>query len=111
MTRLRRALLGLLLLVWLPAGADELSIAVAANFLGTLQQLTPRFEQTSGHVRLLAIADPKNAPYGAAAQQVLTALGVWDEFNRDHKIALAENINQAWQFAATGSAAGYRIKE
>jgi molybdate transport system substrate-binding protein len=57
-----------------------------------------------GTVRMLAVADPKNAPYGAAAQQVLTALGVWDALNRDRKIATAENINQAWQFAATGNA-------
>jgi molybdate transport system substrate-binding protein len=163
-----------------PAAADELNVAVAANFLGTLQELAPGFQQASGHrlvissgstgqlyaqikqgapydvflsadgerpklleseglavpgtratyaigtlllwsataglidadgkilqdgrVRVIAIADPKNAPYGLAAQQVLTARGLWDQFNRDHKIAMAENINQAWEFAASGNA-------
>lgn len=167
-------------LACLPVHADELNVAVAANFLSTLQQLAPLFQQATGHqlvissgatgqlyaqikqgapfdvflaadaerprlleseglgvpgtratyaigtlvlwsshpdlvdtdgkvlqspqVRLIAIADPKNAPYGAAAQQVLAARGVWDEFNRDHRIAMAQDINQAWQFAATGNA-------
>src|SRR5580704_399566 len=180
MTRERSWLWLWLLLSSVPASADEINVAVAANFLGTLQQLAPAFQQASGQqlvissgssgqlyaqikqgapydvflsadsdrpklleseglgvagsrftyaigtlvlwsarpgyvdsagkvlhsgqVRLIAIADPKNAPYGLAAQQVLTALGVWDDFNRDHKIAMAENINQAWQFAATGNA-------
>jgi molybdate transport system substrate-binding protein len=160
--------------------ADDLNIAVAANFLGTLQQLAPQFEQASGHhlvissgasgqlytqikqgapfdvllsadserpklleteglgqpgtrftyaigtlvlwsskpgivdnkgnvlktgeFRALAIADPRSAPYGAAAQQVLIALGVWDSLNADHRIVVGENINQTWQFAATGNA-------
>jgi molybdate transport system substrate-binding protein len=34
---------------------------------------------------------------------VLTRLGLWDKLNQDHKIVLGENINQAWQFAATGN--------
>src|ERR1700734_824600 len=159
--------------------ADELNVAVAANFFGTLQKLAPKFEQASGHklllssgasgqfytqihegapfdvllsadsdrpkqlegeglgipgsrftyaigtlvlwspkggvvdregkvlrggaYRMLGIADPRNAPYGAAAQQVLTALGLWDKHNQDKKLAIGENINQAWQFAATGN--------
>jgi molybdate transport system substrate-binding protein len=180
MTRERSWLWLWLLLSSVPASADEINVAVAANFLGTLQQLAPAFQQASGqqlvisagssgqlyaqikqgapfdvflsadserpklleteglgvagsrftyaigtlvlwsarpgvvdadgnilrsaNLRLIAIADPKNAPYGLAAQQVLTALGVWDQFNRDHRISMAENINQAWQFAATGNA-------
>lgn len=168
------------MLVCLPAAADELNVAVAANFLSTLQQLAPKFQQASGHtlvisagatgqlyaqikqgapfdvflsadaerpklleseglgvpgsrstyaigtlvlwsarpglvdadgkvlqsdqIRIIAVADPKNAPYGAAAQQVLTARGLWNAFNDAHKIAMAENINQAWQFAASGNA-------
>jgi molybdate transport system substrate-binding protein len=177
---LRRLLLAIALLIALPVSADQINIAVAANFLGTLQQLAAQFQQAtghelvissassgqlytqikqgapfdvflsadserpqqleseglgvagsrityaigtlvlwspqpdvvdaggkvlqSGHIRMLAVADPKNAPYGAAAQQVLTALGLWEPLNQEHKIAMAENINQAWQFAATGNA-------
>jgi molybdate transport system substrate-binding protein len=163
-----------------PALADELNVAVAANFLKTLQQLAPLFEQSSGHhlaisaassgqlytqikqgapfdvflsadsarpklleseglavpgsrftyaigtlvlwsprpgvvdargdalrsaqLHMLAIADPNSAPYGAAAQQVLIAMNLWDRLNAEHRIAIAADINQAWQFAATGNA-------
>jgi molybdate transport system substrate-binding protein len=168
------------LLSWRTVSADELNVAVAANFLGTLQQLAPKFEQASGHhvvissassgqlyaqikqgapfdvflsadsdrpkqleseglgvagsrftyaigtlvlwspreavvdadckvlrsaqLHMLAIADPKNAPYGAAAQQVLTAMGLWDSLNSEHHIAVAQDINQSYQFAASGNA-------
>jgi len=162
-----------------PAGAEQLSVAVAANFSGTLQKLAPKYQQVSGNellissgssgqfytqikegapfdvllsadtdrpkqleaeglavrgsrftyatgtlvlwsakadvvdrdgkvlragsYRMIGIADPHNAPYGAAAQQVLTTLGLWDKLNQDKKLAVGENINQAWQFAATGN--------
>jgi molybdate transport system substrate-binding protein len=168
-----------LLLAALTAGAEELNVAVAANFYGTLQKLAPKFEQgsgnklalspgssgqfytqikqgapfdvllsadterpkqleaeglgvagsrftyaigtlvlwspkagtvnadgkvlTTGRFKMLGIADPHAAPYGAAAQQVLTHLGLWDKLNQDKKIATGENINQAWQFAVTGN--------
>jgi molybdate transport system substrate-binding protein len=57
----------------------------------------------SGSYRMIGIAEPRNAPYGAAAQQVLAALGLWDKLNQDKKLAVGENINQAWQFAASGN--------
>ena len=165
--------------VALAAGAEQLNVAVAANFFGTLQKLAPKFEQASGNrlllssgssgqfytqiregapfdvllsadtdrprqleadglcvagsrftyatgtlvlwspkagvvdrdgkvlrgrgYRMIGIAEPRNAPYGAAAQQVLAALGLWDKLNQDKKLAVGENINQAWQFAASGN--------
>jgi molybdate transport system substrate-binding protein len=161
------------------ADAEQLNVAVAANFFGTLQKLAPKYQQASGNelvlssgssgqfytqikqgapfdvllsadterpkqleaeglavpgsrftyatgtlvlwspqrsvvdndgkvlrsgsYRMLGIAEPRNAPYGAAAQQVLVALGLWDKLNQDKKLAIGENINQAWQFAATGN--------
>jgi molybdate transport system substrate-binding protein len=80
--------------------------------IGTLVLWSPRADLVdaegkvlrSDRIRVLAIADPSNAPYGAAAQQVLTAQGLWDQFNREHKLATGQDINQAWQFAATGNA-------
>jgi molybdate transport system substrate-binding protein len=163
-----------------PAYADELQVAVAANFLGTLQKLAPEFEKSSGHKLLLsggasgqfyaqitqgapfdiflsadnerpkkleeeglavagsrftyaigklvlwspkagvvdergdvlkngdykfvAIANPKIAPYGAAAQQVLTRLGLWQSLNADKKIVMGESIAQTLQFATSGNA-------
>lgn len=177
--RIASALLGLLALLGRPVLADDLNVAVAANFFGPLQRLAGAFEKASGHkliisagssgqlyaqitegapfdvflsadtdkprrlaaaglvvpnsrftyaigtlalwspragivdaegnvlqaghYRYIGVADPRSAPYGAAAQQVLTALGIWNQLNQDHKVVLGENITQAWQFAASGN--------
>lgn len=50
----------------------------------------------------VAIANPKVAPYGAAAMQVLRARGLADALRP--KIVTAESIAQAYQFVATGNA-------
>jgi molybdate transport system substrate-binding protein len=173
-------LVGLLVAASLVVRADELNVAVAANFYGALQELAPRFEQATGNklvlssgssgqfytqikqgapfdvllsadserpkqleaeglavtgsrityaigtlvlwspqsqmvdsegkvlfnrqYRMIGIADPVTAPYGAAAEQVLKGLGIWEKLNRDKQIAFGENITQAWQFASTGNA-------
>ncbi len=55
------------------------------------------------HYRFISIANPQTAPYGKAAQQVLTRLGLWDPLNQAKKIVVGENITQTWQFAATGN--------
>jgi molybdate transport system substrate-binding protein len=162
------------------ARADELNVAVAGNFLGTLQKLAPLFQTAHGHtlapsagasgalyaqiqhgapfdvflsadaerpakleaeglavkgtrftyaigqlvlwspkpgvvdsagdvlkkseLRFVAIADPKTAPYGAAAEKVLEALHVLAPLRAAKKITVGESIGQAYQFAATGNA-------
>jgi molybdate transport system substrate-binding protein len=50
----------------------------------------------------LAIANPKLAPYGAAAVQALGALGLFDALGP--KVLYGENIAQAYQFVSTGNA-------
>jgi len=50
----------------------------------------------------IAIADPKLAPYGAAAVQTLRALGVLER--QQPRFVTGENITQAHQFVATGNA-------
>ena len=57
-----------------------------------------------GRIRRFAIANPEHAPYGRAAEQALRALGLWDALKP--KLVLGENVSQAAQFAATGSAEG-----
>lgn len=52
--------------------------------------------------RHLAIANPRLAPYGVAAQQVLTRLGLWDAIQP--KLIQGENIAQTHQFVSTGNA-------
>ena len=48
----------------------------------------------------LAMANPKTAPYGLAAEQVLSFFDLWG----DGRIQLVQgaNIQQAWQYVATG---------
>lgn len=55
-----------------------------------------------GAFRHLALANPKLAPYGAAAVTALKSLGVYDALAP--KIVQGDNIAQAYQFVATGNA-------
>jgi len=56
----------------------------------------------SGGFRYLAIANPRLAPYGKAAQEVLQDRGVWEAFKR--KMVRGENIGQTFQFVSSGNA-------
>lgn len=154
-------------------------MAVAANFVGTLEKLAPQFEKQSGHKLLVSggasgalyaqikagapfevflsadaerpaqlekdglavagtrfvyaqgklvlwspkagvvdgqgkilrhkepvkvsLADPAVAPYGAAAQEVMSALGVWQYAQEHSALVLGTSITQAYQFASTGN--------
>jgi len=160
--------------------AEELNVAVAANFLGTLQKLAGQFQRTHGHkisaspgstgqlyaqiqrgapydvllsadserpakleaaglaskgsrftyaigklilwspkpgvvdaggevlkksdLHFVAIADPKTAPYGVAAEQVMSALQVLAPLRAANKIVVGESVGQAYQFAVSGHA-------
>lgn len=55
-----------------------------------------------GNFKHLAIANPRVAPYGAAAMEVLNALGV--AASLENRLVLGENIAQTHQFVATGNA-------
>lgn len=74
-----------ILLLWMPQGLNAASAEVAL---------------ARPEVKRIAIANPKLAPYGAAAEQVLAAIGSqWQE-----KLVYGENIGQAFHFVATGQA-------
>ena len=173
-----RYLLISVLLLARAALADEIQIAVAANFTAPMQQLAPEFEKATGHrvvasygatgkfyaqirngapfevllsaddetpAKLaregaavtasqftyakgklvlwsakpaivddkgavlkqagfdhLALANPKLAPYGAAAVDAMKALGVYEVLGP--KFVTAENISQTYQFVKSGNA-------
>ena len=64
---------------------------------------------SDARVKRLAIANPKTAPYGAAAQQVMQHLGIWDKVQS--KLVQGENIAQTLQFVDSTSAnAGFVAK-
>jgi molybdate transport system substrate-binding protein len=178
--RITRWFIALLLaaLFSVPALADEVRVAVAANFTGAAKDIAARFEKHTGHrVKLsfgstgklftqiengapfdvflaadsrrpakaedeglavadtrftyargklvlwsqkaglfedgeaylkterfprAAIANPKTAPYGLAAEQVLEHLGLWDDVQG--KLVRGDSIAQTFQFVATGNA-------
>jgi molybdate transport system substrate-binding protein len=53
-------------------------------------------------VRKIAIANPKHAPYGRAAEAALKKLEVYDQVK--DRLVLGENVAQAAQFVETGAA-------
>ena len=173
-----RLFLWILLVVVGDAGAQDVQLAVAANFAGTAKRLGEQFTRASGHrlavssgstgkfyaqirngapfdvllsaddetpqrlekeelavagsrftyaigklvlwspqaglvddqgdvlrrapFKRLAIANPRLAPYGAAAQATMEKLGVWDALQP--RLVQGENIAQTFQFVSTGNA-------
>ena len=53
-------------------------------------------------VHVIAVANPKLAPYGAAAVETLQHAGIWDRVK--DKIVYAENISMAKQYGASKNA-------
>lgn len=70
----------------LPVKADHANILKAADF---------------AH---LAIANPKSAPYGAAAVAVMQKMGVYKNLQQQKKIVDGESISATFQFVMTGNA-------
>lgn len=55
-----------------------------------------------GNFTRIAIANPRHAPYGAAAVAAMQAMGVHESL--EPKFVLGENVGQAFQFVASGNA-------
>ena len=75
------------LVLW---SADSDTVNNSADVMGT------------NSFRKLASANPRLAPYGVAAREVIEHLGVSEELST--KMVLGENIAQAYQFVSTGNA-------
>ena len=84
--------------------ASEFTYAIGKLVLWSKK---PGYVDASGHVLQgkfdkLAIANPKLAPYGLAAQETLEGLGLWAGVKG--RIVTGESITQTMQFADTGNA-------
>ncbi len=55
-----------------------------------------------GKFRYLAMANPKLAPYGRAAQQIMEQQGSWQQLRR--QAVRGENIGQTYQYVKSGNA-------
>lgn len=69
---------------------------------GRLEDLARALDE--GRLRRFAIANPEHAPYGRAAEAALRRRGLWEKIAP--RLVLGENVSQAAQFAASGSAQG-----
>ncbi len=56
----------------------------------------------NGQFNRVAMANPKTAPYGLAAEQVMEHIGVWKQLQP--KLVRGDSIAQTFQFTATGNA-------
>jgi molybdate transport system substrate-binding protein len=64
--------------------------------------LDPATSLANPELKHLAIANPEVAPYGRAAEETLTALGLWDAIQP--KLVRGEDVSQTFQFVASGNA-------
>lgn len=55
-----------------------------------------------GSFRHVALANPRTAPYGAAAFQVMTSMELWDAL--ESRAVFGENVAQTFSFVSTGNA-------
>lgn len=89
--------------------ADASSFTKFATGRLVLWTTRPRVDVTSTaavvrdpNVRRIAIANPKTAPYGEAAREAMSKLGLWEAAKT--KIVVGESISQTAQFVDTGNA-------
>jgi molybdate transport system substrate-binding protein len=76
------------LVVWLP---NRSTLPIERDQLRALQS-----------ARRIAIANPRHAPYGRAAEAALRAAGIWSQV--ESRLVLGENVSQAAQFVQSGAA-------
>lgn len=62
----------------------------------------PKALLSRGEFSRLAIANPRLAPYGAAAVETLKALTLWDAVSQ--KLVIGESVGQAYHFVISGNA-------
>ncbi len=82
--------------------SSQFTYAIGRLALWSSTGLTTSATLTQGPFGRLAIANPRLAPYGAAAVQTLQHLAL-DEQTRPHWV-IGENIAQAYQFVHSGNA-------
>ncbi len=97
-----------------PAKAEDEGLGVKGSrftyAMGKLALWSPvagRFDNAEAYLKKgdfshVSIANPKTAPYGLAAKQVMEHLGVWDKLT--DKIVRGDSIAQTFQFVASGNA-------
>jgi len=76
--------------------------ALALVWRDGMPAITEPTDLRRADIRRIAIANPGHAPYGRAARETLTSLGLWDEL--EPRTVLAEHVRQATDYVRTGNA-------
>lgn len=79
-----------------PYATGRLGLWSAAGNVRTVQDFL------KADIRHIAIPNPRHAPYGMAAEQMLRKLGLWQKL--ESKLVLGENVRQSFEYARTGNA-------
>jgi molybdate transport system substrate-binding protein len=85
-----------------PASRYTYAIGRLALWSRTENYVRPGKLPEAGSFTHFAIANPRLAPYGRAAQQTLQAMGAWQTVQA--KLVLGESIGQTFLFVASGNA-------
>jgi len=87
-----------------PASSAVYAIGVLALWIppSSAVRVSRLSDLASRDVRVIAVANPKLAPYGEAAVETLQRLGLWDRVK--DRIVYAENINMAKQYGTSRNA-------
>ena len=85
-------------------GRIVLFAPTAAPFSADPEFTDLRRALAAGHIGKFAIANPDHAPYGRAAREALTAVGLWAAL--EPHLVRGDNVAQAAQFAVSGAAQG-----
>ena len=81
-------------------GEGRLVVVATFSTRGTADWTAPL--RSVEQVRYVAIANPRTAPYGAAAVEALKGAGLWEAI--EPKVVYGESVAQALQFVRTGNA-------
>jgi len=87
-----------------PGGSAVYAVGVLALWIppASKAQVSKIDDLKAKDVQVIALANPKLAPYGAAAVETLQHAGIWDQVN--DKIVYAENISMAKQYGTSKNA-------
>lgn len=87
-----------------PGSAVVYAVGVLALWIppGSKAHISTLADLKGSDARVIAIANPKLAPYGAAAVETLQHTGIWDQVKA--KIVYAENISMAKQYGVSKNA-------
>jgi molybdate transport system substrate-binding protein len=87
-----------------PGSSAVYAVGVLALWIppGSKAHVTKLDDLKNPGVRVIAVANPKLAPYGAAAEETLHHAGIWDAVQS--RIVYASNINMAKQYGTSNNA-------